>query len=131
MHGFRGPENLRPSAHSIVIPRGGRLRLVCTWKAPHLERLAAYAPSETLRYFALVREPENEADSNALQVSDQVGPMGYLHGSVARWLARPLDQILEPVIVEGFVWRGGAYVGIAGRNTVLRFLRGYSAAGAQ
>jgi len=97
---------------------------VYTWKQPHVEALAAHTPSEEPRFFALVREPENDADPNAILVYDKIGALGYLHGSVARWLAKPIDRMKVPVVVEGRIWRGpAAYVGITGRNTVLAFLR--------
>lgn len=115
------PLSLVPNVQSIVLP-ADRWRSVYTWKEPHVERLAAHTSSEEPRYFALVREPENEADHNAILVYDKVGPLGYLHRSIARWLARPIDRMNVPVIVEGCIWPG-AYVGISARNTVLSFLR--------
>ncbi|WP_300267458.1 HIRAN domain-containing protein [Microbacterium sp.] len=60
-----------------------------------------------------MREPENEADRNAILVYDKAGALGYLHRSIARWLARPIERMNVPVIVEGRIWRGtAAYVGL-------------------
>lgn len=115
--------SLRPGEGSIVLP-ADRWRSVWTWKQPHVERLTSHAPSEDRWFFALVREPENEADPKAILVYDKIGPLGYIHGTIARWLAKPLDRLHAPVIVEGRIWRGpSAVVGISGRNTVLAYLR--------
>lgn len=123
MSGPLHPFGLRPDQNSLILPFD-RLRTVWTWKPAHVERLAAHPRSEEPIYLALVREPDNTADPNAILVYDKIGALGYLHGSVSRWLARPLDRQAEPVIVEGRIWSGPtAYVGVGGRNTVLAFLR--------
>lgn len=123
----RHPLGLRPDQSSLILPFD-RLRPVWTWKPAHVERLAAHTRSERPIYLALVREPDNAADPNAILVYDRIGALGYLHGSVARWLARPLERHVEPVIVEGRIWSGPTvYVGIGGRNTVLAFLRDHQA----
>lgn len=115
--------SLRPDLSSLILP-GDRWRAVWTWKDSHAARLAAHTPSEDPLYFSLVREPVNEVDPNAILVYDKVGPLGYIHGSIARWLAGPIDRLNVPVIVEGRIWRGpSAVVGISGRNTVLSFLK--------
>jgi len=53
--------------------------------------------------FLLLREPSNKADSHAVQLHNQIGPVAYLPRTEARRMAKILDATRTPLYIRGTV----------------------------